>query len=68
MHYEKLVTDADLLLEKSKQKFESSNEEWERAVSQRNQEPTHSTKKNLFRSNRTTAQVNKKKISFFCLC
>jgi hypothetical protein len=59
MHYEKLVTDADLLLEKSKQKFESSNEEWERAVSQRNQEPTHSTKKNLFRSNRTTAQLDK---------
>lgn len=58
MHYEKLVTDADLQLEKSKQKFENTNEEWGRAVSQRNQEPTQTTKKNLFRSSRTPAQVS----------
>ena len=58
MHYEKLVTDADLQLEKSKQKFENTNEEWGRAVSQRNQEPTQTPKKNLFRSSRTPAQVS----------
>ncbi|GAN04362.1 rhoGAP-domain-containing protein [Mucor ambiguus] len=59
MHYEKLVTDADLQLEKSKQKFESTNEEWGRAVSQRNQEPTQTPKKNLFRSSRTPAQLDR---------
>ncbi|KAF1804244.1 Rho GTPase activation protein [Mucor lusitanicus] len=59
MHYEKLVTDADLQLEKSKQKFENTNEEWGRAVSQRNQEPTQTPKKNLFRSSRTPAQLDR---------
>ncbi|KAI9473688.1 MAG: Rho GTPase activation protein [Benjaminiella poitrasii] len=59
MRYEKLVMDADASLEKSKQKFESTNEDWGRAVSQRNQEPTQPTKKNLFRSARNTAQLDK---------
>ncbi|RCH91060.1 hypothetical protein CU098_001832 [Rhizopus stolonifer] len=62
MHYEKLVADADLQLEKSKQKFENTNEEWGRAVSQRNQEPTQATKKNLFRSSRTPAQLDRTEI------
>ncbi|CAO3618993.1 unnamed protein product [Mucor hiemalis] len=62
MHYEKLVSDADLLLEKSKQKFENTNEEWGRAVSQRNQEPTQPAKKNLFRSSRTPAQLDKTEV------
>ncbi|KAI9334453.1 Rho GTPase activation protein [Pilaira anomala] len=62
MHYEKLVSDADLLLEKSKQKFEHSNEEWGRAVAQRNQEPIQPAKKNLFRSSRTPAQLDKTEI------
>ncbi|KAI8375018.1 Rho GTPase activation protein [Choanephora cucurbitarum] len=59
MHYEKLVADADLQLEKSKQKFENTNEEWGRAVSQRNQEPTQPSKKNIFRSSRTPAQLDR---------
>lgn len=58
MHYEKQVQEADIQLEKSKQKFEATNEEWGKAVSQRNQEPTNPGKKNLFRSSRTAAQVN----------
>lgn len=58
MHYEKQVQEADIQLEKSKQKFETTNEEWGKAVSQRNQEPTNPGKKNLFRSSRTAAQVN----------
>jgi hypothetical protein len=80
MHYEKLVSDADLQLEKvcvsminlqrafpqnenfffgqSKQKFENTNEEWGRAVAQRNQEPTQTAKK-TFWSGRTPAQLDR---------
>ncbi|KAG1585018.1 hypothetical protein G6F48_007530 [Rhizopus delemar] len=59
LHYEKQVQEADLQLEKSKQKFESTNEEWGKAVSQKNQEPSQNTKKNLFRSSRTAAQLDR---------
>ncbi|CEG72606.1 hypothetical protein RMATCC62417_08137 [Rhizopus microsporus] len=59
MHYEKQVQEADIQLEKSKQKFEATNEEWGKAVSQRNQEPTNPGKKNLFRSSRTAAQLDR---------
>lgn len=58
-HYEKQLQDSDQQLEKSKQKFEATNEEWGKAVSQKNQEPNQNTKKNLFRSSRTAAQLDR---------
>ncbi|KAI8878405.1 RhoGAP-domain-containing protein [Backusella circina FSU 941] len=57
LQFEKIVTDADLQLEKSKHKFESTNDEWSRAVTQRDQEPIQPTKKNLFRSSKTPHQI-----------
>ncbi|KAI8997877.1 Rho GTPase activation protein [Pilobolus umbonatus] len=59
MQCEKVVTDADVVLEKSKQKFESANDEWGRAVSLKNQEPSQPMKKNIFRTARTPAQLDK---------
>ncbi|KAI8991251.1 Rho GTPase activation protein [Mycotypha africana] len=59
VQYDKIVNDANTALEKSKQKFETSNEEWGRAVSQRNHEPIQPSKKHLFRTSRTPAQLDK---------
>jgi hypothetical protein len=41
----------------SRQKFENTNDEWNRALSHKQQEPSQTTKKNLFRSSRTPFQV-----------
>ncbi|KAI9255239.1 Rho GTPase activation protein [Phascolomyces articulosus] len=57
--HEKQLTDADLTLEKCKQKYEMHSEEWERAILQKNNDPLHVPKKGLFKNNKTQAQLNK---------
>ncbi|KAI7862863.1 Rho GTPase activation protein [Spinellus fusiger] len=57
--YEKMLTDADGSLEKSKQRYEMHCEEWERAILQKNGEPVNAPKKGLFKSNKTQAQLEK---------
>ncbi|KAI8073315.1 Rho GTPase activation protein, partial [Gongronella butleri] len=55
--FEKLLGDADTNLEKMKQKYESQNEDWERTVMQKNNDPLHVPKKGLFKNSKTPAQV-----------
>ncbi|KAI9489451.1 Rho GTPase activation protein [Zychaea mexicana] len=59
LKHEKQLSDADLTLEKCKQKYEMHSEEWERAILQKNNDPLHVPKKGLFKNNKTQAQLNK---------
>ncbi|ORY95254.1 Rho GTPase activation protein [Syncephalastrum racemosum] len=57
--HEKMMADADVTLEKFKQKYEMQSEEWERAILQKNNDPLHVPKKGLFKNNKTQAQLNR---------
>ncbi|KAG0174888.1 hypothetical protein DFQ30_002154 [Apophysomyces sp. BC1015] len=59
LRYEKILTDADASLEKSKQKYEMQSEDWERAILQKNGDPVHMPKKGLFKNSKTQAQLNR---------
>ncbi|KAI9308068.1 Rho GTPase activation protein [Cunninghamella echinulata] len=56
---EKILTDAELALEKSKQKYDMLSEEWERAILQKTNDPYHVPKKGLFKSNKSQYQLNR---------
>ncbi|CAO3598071.1 unnamed protein product [Absidia cylindrospora] len=56
---EKILTDAELALEKSKQKYDMQNEEWERAILMKTNDPYHVPKKGLFKSNKSQYQLNR---------
>ncbi|ORZ25900.1 Rho GTPase activation protein [Absidia repens] len=56
---EKILIDAELALEKSKQKYDMQSEEWERAILLKTQDPYHLPKKGLFKTNKTQYQLNR---------
>ncbi|KAL0095102.1 Rho GTPase activation protein [Phycomyces blakesleeanus] len=57
--HEKLLGDADIALEKVKQRYDQMSEEWEKAILQKNGETVAVTKKAIFKSNKTQAQLGK---------
>ncbi|CAO3681211.1 hypothetical protein G6F70_005068 [Rhizopus microsporus] len=61
LRHEKNRIDAEITLEKSKQKYEQLSEDWEKAILNRNQNETdHNPKKTgLFKNNKTPAQLKK---------
>ncbi|KAH8553440.1 Rho GTPase activation protein [Umbelopsis sp. PMI_123] len=59
LRHERLVTDADLALEKAKQKYELHSEQWEQSILLKNNEPSPMQKKALFKSNKTQAQLDR---------
>ncbi|KAF7732372.1 hypothetical protein EC973_005268 [Apophysomyces ossiformis] len=59
LKYEKMLADADVSLEKSKQKYEMQSEDWERAILQKNGDPVHMPKKGLFKNSKTQAQLSR---------
>ncbi|CEG72035.1 hypothetical protein RMATCC62417_07664 [Rhizopus microsporus] len=61
LRHEKNRVDAEITLEKSKQKYEQLSEDWEKAILNRNQNETdHNPKKTgLFKNNKTPAQLKK---------
>ncbi|KAI8333049.1 Rho GTPase activation protein [Chlamydoabsidia padenii] len=54
--YEKMLGDANTTLEKTKQKYELQNEDWERTILQKNNDPLHVPKKGLFKNAKSQAQ------------
>ncbi|KAG0169217.1 hypothetical protein DFQ30_003852 [Apophysomyces sp. BC1015] len=59
LKHEKALSDAEISLGKSKQKYEMLSEEWERAILQKNGETVHIPKKGFFKNNKTQAQLDK---------
>ncbi|CAO3690239.1 unnamed protein product [Umbelopsis ramanniana] len=59
LRHERQVADADLALEKAKQKYELHSEQWEQSILLKNNEPSQLTKKALFKSNKTQAQLDR---------
>ncbi|KAG2186724.1 hypothetical protein INT44_002950 [Umbelopsis vinacea] len=59
LRHERLVSDSDLALEKAKQKYELHSEQWEQSILLKNNEPSQMTKKALFKSNKTQAQLDR---------
>ncbi|CAM0137943.1 unnamed protein product [Umbelopsis sp. WA50703] len=59
LRYERQVTDADMALEKAKQKYELHSEQWEQSILLKNNDPLHVPRKALFKTNKTQAQLEK---------
>ncbi|KAG1151622.1 hypothetical protein G6F37_004903 [Rhizopus arrhizus] len=61
VRHEKNRVDAEIALEKSKQKYEQSSEDWEKAILNRNLNETdpNARKTGLFKNNKTPAQLKK---------
>ncbi|ORX50194.1 RhoGAP-domain-containing protein [Hesseltinella vesiculosa] len=57
--FEKALVDADANLEKLKLKYDSQNEDWERTVMQKNNDPLHVPKKGIFKNSKTPAQLSR---------